>query len=559
MRLRHVMAAAAALATVGAAPFLTSLPAGPTHVEVLNAQGAGDCCVPLPVVATSKQPDQGKVFKELGFADLEAMFSNRYVIFGGWEEAFTALTYEIDRTGAYRMREKPAPPIVKQVGLQEGSFSRELIKPPAPGAPPDNRMTGNPSRWARMGLGNGAAITSALIYTIARTNKYGEPVAGLRKASLAAARFMIDGLATIPLDLALRDNVALRLRGESDNARMIVALWNATPDFIKRSASGPLLPGQQPNDLKLTVFDYANALFDVYRSVDEDGRESGIYSLRQDDREEQLFTPLIVLASARQFFGGTAAPGSPEDSIACRAFSLLVQLAHPDTKGSAALRRQLLNAYAHEVALGTANPQKQAVLKTALIMAGVETPDEAARLVTSILEIGLTARQETMDHAIAQTVSTLLGLIHSAGAARRPTQRQAIADAVKAGFDALIKRNEGNTVVGSEVERRLRDAWLAGGTAAETAQVNPVCSSDSGESKGKIFLYAVTNRGLQQILHPYVGVPMVIEAQYDPPTGEAEMTLDVSIGGETKTLVFKRVDPIGYIYRSDPIVPGGGK
>ena len=149
---------------------------------MVSAQGGADCCVPLPVVATSKEPAKGSVHSELRHTDLEAIFSNRHIMFaGGWDDAFAALTYEIDRSGAYKMREKAAPRIARQVGLEESGFIDILIHPPPVDAAIPDRRPGTRNQganpWSR--TTDPHIITTALVATLARINKYGEPAAGL--------------------------------------------------------------------------------------------------------------------------------------------------------------------------------------------------------------------------------------------------------------------------------------------------------------------------------------------------------------------------------------------
>lgn len=245
MRVRQIRAAAIALLLVfGAAPGPGPRMPFPPRVEVLIAQPAGDCCVPLPVVATSKAPAKGTVGNELTLVDMQAIFSNRHVMFaGGWDDAFVALSYEIDRSGAYRMRNKPAPTVARTVGLEEGGFIRELLKPPTsttfdfsskPAAAPGNR-------WSRQGLSSATVTFGALVNTIARANKYGEPEAGVRTAALAAARFMVDGLAGISPEVIARDPAAAAIANANQMVRTSAGamLLTAFPDRVALAANRP--------------------------------------------------------------------------------------------------------------------------------------------------------------------------------------------------------------------------------------------------------------------------------------------------------------------------------
>jgi hypothetical protein len=74
----------------------------------------------------------------------------------------------------------------------------------------------------------------------------------------------------------------------------------------------------------------------------------------------------------------------------------------------------------------------------------------------------------------------------------------------------------------------------------------------------RIFLYAVCNDGFQAIDHAFMGVPMIVEAQFDPPSKDGQVTLDVSFGGHSTKVTVTRFDDKGYIFRSGPLIPQGG-
>lgn len=76
---------------------------------------------------------------------------------------------------------------------------------------------------------------------------------------------------------------------------------------------------------------------------------------------------------------------------------------------------------------------------------------------------------------------------------------------------------------------------------------------------GRIFLYAVCNDGLQSIDELYVGVPTIVEVQYDPPLDKPEVSLEIQTSSGKLTLTAKRYDPRGYIFRSEPILLQGEK
>lgn len=300
-------------------------------------------------------------------------------------------------------------------------------------------------------------------------------------------------------------------------------------------------------------------MLDIYRSVDEDGRETGLYRLLNDQAEEQIGARLLTLASARTIFGGTAPPGSPEDAIACRAFSVLVELAHPDTTGSATLRGQLIAQYAQQMLLlapDNRNPPLLTVAKTAVIMAGVASVQEATTLVEAVVhtaEAG--AAPEKTGIVSAEMVSMLQGLMIGAGGPGQNTHRAEIAAAVRQAIANLEERKEANQA--GVAELRALEGWKAGGAAARTVALNSACGPPPGDIKGHIVLYAIVVDGLQVIDELFVGVPSVVEVQFDEARGEDELPIELSIGGQVTQLTATRFDQQGRIFRSDPIVPGG--
>jgi hypothetical protein len=489
----------------------------------------------------------------LRHTDLEALFSNRHLRFAGdWDDAFVALAHEIDPRGTYKLWDRPAPPVVRQVPLVEGGFSGSLLRPPVP-----------PSRGA-MGWAattGPAAIMSALVETLARINKYGEPATGLRTATLAAARFMANDLARIPGEVTKQDENAQRLGSVGSQARGVLRgrLGAVHPSILAQRAAAPAppAPANRAGELPLDGFDLANAVLDIFSSVDEAGRRSGRFVPRQDAFEDEApwVTSLVEIASARTLFGGSAPPGSPHDAVACRAFSALVDLADARTRGAATLRDELLDIYAREaprVGSPAGTRARFAVVRAALIMTGVESAEEGKRLVKTIIDVGIGGTGVGGDAEAAATVTTLRALMRSAGGTDRDTHRTEIADAANALFQEFQKQVDGGS--GSPEENRLLKAWRAAGGDVQLPGLGGPCRPTPGRTKGRIFLYAICVDGLQVIQHPYVGVPMIVEAQFDPPSGEAEVTLDVTLGEATKMTV-KRFEPKGYIYRSEPFVP----
>jgi hypothetical protein len=70
---------------------------------------------------------------------------------------------------------------------------------------------------------------------------------------------------------------------------------------------------------------------------------------------------------------------------------------------------------------------------------------------------------------------------------------------------------------------------------------------------GEIFLFAQTAIGLQAIDEFYLGIPTVVEVQYDPPLNQTETSLELKVPSGNLRLKAKRYDVRGYIFRTQPI------
>lgn len=75
----------------------------------------------------------------------------------------------------------------------------------------------------------------------------------------------------------------------------------------------------------------------------------------------------------------------------------------------------------------------------------------------------------------------------------------------------------------------------------------------------KFFLYAKCVRGLQSIDELYVGVPTLIEAQFDPENEADEYSIELKAGEQKLKLVARKIDKKGIIFRTDFFVPGKAK
>jgi hypothetical protein len=75
----------------------------------------------------------------------------------------------------------------------------------------------------------------------------------------------------------------------------------------------------------------------------------------------------------------------------------------------------------------------------------------------------------------------------------------------------------------------------------------------------KFFLYAKCMRGLQFINEFYLGVPTLVELQFDPEYDADQYPLELTTGRERLKLVAHKIDKKGIIFRTDFFVPGGTK
>jgi hypothetical protein len=533
------------------------LPELPHATAAFAATQSAPCgCPQLPVVATSDKPADGSVHFELRFTDLEAIFSNRHLLYAGdWEDGFVALAHAVDPGGRYGIWSKPAPKPIRTVGIDEGGLTRFMLNPAAYGPgqrSPTQLYRPGMSRWA-----NDRDVRSFMfpvLYTLARINKYGEPAKGLRAAVLSGSRFLAQDLARIPIDLALRDPKAGTLRDLGQGARSVVttALTQLHPKNLARGA--PRGVGQS-GELPLDAFDIANAALDIILSADSSGRLSPLIGTTTDAEDRSLFTILVNIASERAQFGGSAPPGSSQDAVACRAFSTLMAFADVKTAASDVVRTELLNVYGEEIGgTGPGGPPRLKVAQVGLIMAGTASVKEAMATVQSIFEMGFTNQNNNRWQEVVQTTATTLQMLATRAGPDPGTYRREIAAGIQDRIEQLQGRQRTGT--GSLDERRLMEALKAGATTQLAAVFSP-CGPTPGETKGRIFLYAVCVDGLQSIKHAYVGVPMIVEAQFDPPSGSAEETVDVTFGAASTKMTLQRFDEKGYIYRSDAFVPQG--
>lgn len=75
----------------------------------------------------------------------------------------------------------------------------------------------------------------------------------------------------------------------------------------------------------------------------------------------------------------------------------------------------------------------------------------------------------------------------------------------------------------------------------------------------QIYLYAVTSNGLQYIEEIYFGVVTIVEATFENPYEAEKYEIELSSAGGTIKLIAKRLDPKGYIFRTEPFIPTAAK
>ena len=72
----------------------------------------------------------------------------------------------------------------------------------------------------------------------------------------------------------------------------------------------------------------------------------------------------------------------------------------------------------------------------------------------------------------------------------------------------------------------------------------------------KFFLYAKCVNGLQSITDLYLGVPTLIEAQFEPEYDGDEYPVTLKSGDQELKLTARKIDKKGIIFRTDLFVPG---
>jgi hypothetical protein len=517
--------------------------AGPTNA-------GKDCgCPAYPALATSKDPAKGRVNLELRLADIEKLFSNRHAMYpGGWDDGMLALAHDIDPSGQLGLWRRAPTVRNPRIKLEEGLFTSKLL------APPDPRGV------------TGADPVPALLNTLARINKYGEPEQDLRKATLAVLRFLASDLASVPADIAQRDPRALYLSAVGSRARTQVlnALALARPrDVDARLARGgvPAL-NVAPSDraeLKLDVFDLANAALEVMWASD-DPQRMRLIRLQGMDVVRYATGTLATLAAARPQFGGRLTAGAEQDAVACRAYSTLAALADTRVEGSSTARSLLFDLMIDGISAARVGKADQVPMlnatRAAFLWAGVADKQEADHAVDTLVSVAMAGHDDDVPAMNLEIATTLRALVLYAGAPDRDTLRGYMGGIVQARMDELQKRVDAGFNIAGAQDRKIVEAWKAAAGRVTLANPAPGCTPDPGDAKGNIILYAICADGLQVIDELYVGVPTIVEVQFDTESEKKEVPIEVSIGGQSMKLTARVFDRHGRIFRADPILPG---
>ena len=490
----YVLARPRPHAAAPAAPRLAGAARPPNAPAVPATSSCG--CPTLPVVATSKNPTNGHVYNELSEIDLEALYSNRDVLYGGsWDKGFHRLAEDLDPDSRLKIFDGASePPVHPEAPIEEGSVSSWLLTGQVPRTGSNGWRSNNPS----------AGAIEPLVATLARINKYGEPSIGLRAYVLRAARFLTNDLANVPAaaiteppsagpptgagtrgvrarSLAFQARAALinlivavdpfvfaRDAANSDGERIRRVLGTRqAPGGSVRAYNGPAQAGRSEL-LPLDGFDMANAALDVLLSIDDKGATSGVFEPREDDRK-RLVDALVQVASGRRIFSGTATPNSVQDAVACKAYNTLVAIAATESDKNGKFREHLLDgwgAWSYH-AIGSCddcvrasfpfNRSAAIAAGAAMIATGVANAAEAKKLAhaTTQIALGHVSSESTPYPRLDVLLATMKGLEgHVDGTAPEYNEWfHEVSDRLQTGH-------------GSTQERRLLDLWNSGQVSA---------------------------------------------------------------------------------------------
>ena len=560
---------------------------------------ANKCTCPvIPPVATSDKPAPGKVWHELAEDDLKAIFSNRIDLYGGsWEKALADLAHDIDLNGALGISKGPPPTPIATTAVEESRFTESLIK--------GRRNVSRPqwkggNSWAL--LTGTDFLMDAIIRTLARINKYGEPEFGLRRDLLRLARFLLSDLNgdwgpnLDPRANEIRSDV--RLARQALTGALLAVTQNVLEPAAKRGqdlrADSPH-PGASPDLLPLTRLDLANAALDAQYSVDDKGKTSvtppepdynyvseqvkiGNLSSAQLSPDERVTEQsLYELAGWRGIYGGAASPGSPEDAVGCKAFMTLVALMGKDVKNSDAVRRWLWRVPAAMVgsasqAPGSVTNPYAAVyfpaVRSALILAGAQTTKDVSSAETTaadLLELAqvFTRRARVKEPqsspqyepaalAVFDTLRAFeASMGGSAGAAASAAIAQRTHDAIAAAQKALAA---GTTY--PEPPQAMVDFWNSSQSTWKKEVAGQLCAPVGAPLNFLILVKA--GAGPILVKKFYMNVPLMLGVRFDEPYDGAEYPISLEVGGNTLDLVAKPIDKRRMLFETQVFMLGSG-
>jgi hypothetical protein len=276
------------------------------------------------VVGTADHPTAGSVENELTADDIRAIFSNRDLRYGeNWTLALQSLAHDIDLDGRLGVGSGPPPAPTEDVPVVEGGLSEQWTHNLGNMRRP-HAAEQNPNR----NLFASEGILEALIFTIARSNKYGETRRGLRENALAIAQFTIATLGKAErIDAQGRELSGFSVSARNRVVERLLAAEPPAPNAVPR----PLWSPTPAETLSLSDIDLANAALDILSWKDANGQTHDLDGKSYvgspgSPLSNDLGSVLLELASLRSTFGTLSEPGSQADAIGCKAYNNLLRM-----------------------------------------------------------------------------------------------------------------------------------------------------------------------------------------------------------------------------------------
>ena len=588
-----------ALAVV-AALLITAAPiASPTAAQTTTSASGASCgCPQIKPVATDDKPAPGHIHGELTLEALEGYFSNREALYDGdWDKAMQALAHDIDPTGGLQISTGAAPPPEHDGHVDEGGISYYLlhgpqpVPRPQPGLPP--RRTGPPQRNEN----DSGFVMQSIISTLARINKYGEPTFGLRKALMAAARFLARDLTRVPLDLVHADphgraaqarSVGQTAYGQLGQVLNQAALFAYGQDgyasALAKQADAAKKAGELPPP---DYYDRANAALDIILSLDDKGVRDGLEY--RANMTEGLFYGGVMAASLRSVFGASAASDLPTapvfqswkpnfggkdsaaEAVGCKTFSILAMLAATDAKDGLQYRKALASAmgrFVNDVWAYRSDPDQHGgggypakyahsvwVAARALqIVAGMTDEDDPRGFAINWFEEA-EHRNYVPPYGDAPTRGAfddaLVSLRDFEGYLKGPGRAGFLQGMQEFLADYQWRNEKG--LVGEESGKHLMAAWGAAKPDWNPVIAEPLCAALAVPPKPILLVKGEFEDF--QVDKFYIGVPMKVGLLFDEPYDADNYPVTVEAGGRSRDLVAHPVDKARMRYETDSFVP----